>query len=121
MGKAEITFRHGSGSGTSFRRAFCDPAAALAAGGDWRREYYDARLEGVNADLPAVADVVGRIPEPGAPMHRIVEWCREATGAAERGSDLHARMIHDGVLQEMPGGLVTCPIPSFRRYILARA
>ena len=96
-------------------------AAALAAGDDWRREYYDARLEGVNADLPAVAEVVGRIPESGAPMHRIVEWCREATGAAEQGSDLHARMIHDGVLQEMPGGLVTCPIPSFRRYILARA
>ena len=98
-----------------------DLDAALAAGEDWRRQYYDARLEGVNADLPAVADVVGRIPEPGAPMHRIVEWCREATGTAAEGSDLHARMIHDGVLQEMPGGLVTCPIPSFRRYILARA
>ena len=98
-----------------------DLGAAIAAGDDWRRQYYDARLEGVNADLPAVADVVGRIPEPGAPMHRIVEWCREATGTAAQGSDLHARMIHDGVLQEMPGGLVTCPIPSFRRYILARA
>ena len=95
--------------------------AALTAGDDWRQQYYDARLEGVNADLPAVADVVGRIPESGAAMHRIVQWCREATGTAAQGSDLHARMIHDGVLQEMPGGLVTCPIPSFRRYILARA
>ena len=98
-----------------------DLTAALAAGDDWRREYYDARLEGVNADLPAVAEVVRRIPESGAPMHRTVEWCREATGTAAEGSDLHARMIHDGVLQEMPGGLVTCPIPSFRRYLLARA
>ena len=98
-----------------------DLDAALAAGERWRREYYDARLEGVNADLPAVADVVRRIPGPGAPMHRIVEWCREATGTAAEGSDLHARMIHDGVLQEMPGGLVTCPIPSFRRYILERS
>ena len=98
-----------------------DLTAALAAGDDWRREYYDARLEGVNADLPAVAAVVRRIPESGAPMHRTVEWCREATGMAAEGSDLHARMIHDGVLQEMPGGLVTCPIPSFRRYLLARA
>ena len=98
-----------------------DLDAALAAGDDWRRQYYDARLEGVNADFPAVAEVVGRIPESGAAMHRIVEWCREATGTAAQGSDLHARMIHDGVLQEMPGGLVTCPIPSFRRYILARA
>ena len=98
-----------------------DLDTALAAGEDWRRQYYDARLEGVNADLPAVADVVGRIPEAGAPMHHIVEWCRGATGTAAQGSDLHARMIHDGVLQEMPGGLVTCPIPSFRRYILARA
>ena len=98
-----------------------DLDAALAAGEGWRRQYYDARLEGMNADLPAVADVVGRIPEPGAPMHRIVEWCRGATGTAAQGSDLHARMIHDGVLQEMPGGLVTVPIPSFRRYILARA
>ena len=98
-----------------------DLDAALAAGDDWRRQYYDARLEGVNADFPAVVDVVGRIPESGAPTHRIVEWCREATGTAAAGSDLHARMIHDGVLQEMPGGLVTCPIPSFRRYILARA
>lgn len=99
---------------------YADLAAALAAGDGWRREYYDARLEGVNADLPAVAIVVGRIPESGAPMHRIAEWCREATGTTGQGSDLHARMIHDGVLQEMPGGLVTCPIPSFRRYILAR-
>ena len=98
-----------------------DLDAALAAGDDWRRQYYDARLEGVSADFPAVADVVGRIPESGAQMYRIVEWCREATGTAADGSDLHARMIHDGVLQEMPGGLVTCPIPSFRRYILARA
>ena len=98
-----------------------DLTAALAAGDDWRREYYDARLEGVNADLPAVAEVVRRIPESGAPMHRTVEWCREATGTAAEGSDLHARMIHDGVLQEMRGGLVTCPIPSFRRYLLARA
>ena len=98
-----------------------DLDAALAAGDEWRRQYYDARLEGVNADFPAVAEVVGRIPESGAAMHRIVEWCREATGTAAEGSDLHARMIHDGVLQEMPGGLVTCPIPSFRRYILARA
>ena len=106
-------------AGGDLARANLD--AALAAGEDWRRQYYDARLEGVNADLPAVAGVVGRIPEPGAPMHRIVEWCREATGAAAEGSDLHARMIHDGVLQEMPGGLVTCPIPSFRRYILERA
>ena len=97
-----------------------DLDAALAAGDEWRRQYYDARLEGVNADFPAVADVVGRIPESGAAMHRIVEWCREATGTAAEGSDLHARMIHDGVLQEMPGGLVTCPIPSFRQYILAR-
>ena len=98
-----------------------DLDVALAAGDDWRRQYYDARLEGVNADFPAVAEVVGRIPESGAAMHRIVEWCREATGTAAQGNDLHARMIHDGVLQEMPGGLVTCPIPSFRRYILARA
>ena len=98
-----------------------DLGAALRTGDDWRRQYYDARLEGVNADFPAVADVVGRIPESGAAMHRIVEWCREATGTAAQGNDLHARMIHDGVLQEMPGGLVTCPIPSFRRYILARA
>ena len=98
-----------------------DLDVALAAGDDWRRQYYDARLEGVNADFPAVAEVVGRIPESGAAMHRIVEWCREATGTAAQGSDLHARMIHDGVLQEMPGGLVTCPILSFRRYILARA
>jgi len=98
-----------------------DLDAALRAGDDWRRQYYDARLEGMNADFPAVADVVGRIPESGAATHRIVEWCREATGTAAQGSDLHARMIHDGVLQEMPGGLVTCPIPSFRRYILARA
>ena len=98
-----------------------DLDAALATGEDWRRQYYDARLEGVNADLPAIADVVGRIREPGAPMHRIVEWCRGATGTAAAGSDLHARMIHDGILQEMPGGLVTCPIPSFRRYILAHA
>ena len=98
-----------------------DLDAALAAGDDWRREYYDARLEGVNPDLPAVVDVVRRTPESGAPMHRIVEWCREATGTAAEGRDLHARMIHDGVLQEMPGGLVTCPIPSFRRYILERA
>ena len=97
-----------------------DLDAALRAGDDWRRQYYDARLEGVNADFPAVAEVVGRIPESGAAMHRIVEWCREATGTAAQGSDLHARMIRDGVLQEMPGGLVTCPIPSFRRYILAR-
>ena len=96
-----------------------DLDAALTAGDDWRRQYYDARLEGVNADFPAVAEVVGRIPESGAAMHRIVEWCREATGTAAQGNDLHARMIHDGVLQEMPGGLVTCPIPSFRRYILA--
>ena len=98
-----------------------DLDTALAAGDDWRRQFYDARLERVNADFPAVAEVVGRIPESGAAMHRIVEWCREATGTAAAGSDLHARMIHDGVLQEMPGGLVTCPIPSFRRYILARA
>ena len=98
-----------------------DLGAALAAGDDWRRQYYDARLEGVNADLPAVADVVGQIPESGAAMHRIVEWCREATGTAAEGRDLHARLIHDGVLQEMPGGLVTCPIPSFRQYILTRA
>ncbi len=98
-----------------------DLGAALAAGDDWRREYYDARLEGVAADFPAVADVVGRLPEPGAAPHRVVEWCREAAGAAAAGNDLHARMIHDGVLQEMPGGLVACPIPSFRRYILARA
>ncbi|MCY4452108.1 MAG: AAA family ATPase [Immundisolibacterales bacterium] len=98
-----------------------DLDTALTAGENWRRQYYDARLEGVSADLPAVADIVGRISEPGAPMHRIVEWCREATETAAAGSDLHARMIHDGVLQEMPGGLVTCPIPSFRRYILARA
>ena len=98
-----------------------DLDAALSAGDDWRRQYYDARLEGVNADFPAVADVVGRIPESGAAAHRIVEWCREATGTTAEGSDLHVRMIHDGVLQEMPGGLVTCPIPSFRRYILARA
>ena len=98
-----------------------DLGAALAAGDDWRREYYDARLEGVEADLPAVADVVGRIPEPGAAIQRVVEWCREATGTAAAGNDLHARMIHDGVLQEMPGGLVACPIPSFRRYILERA
>ena len=106
-------------AGGDLERADLD--AALAAGDDWRRQYYDARLEGVNADFPAVAEVVGRIPESGAAMHRIVEWCREATGTAAAGSDLHARMIHDGVLQEMPGGLVTCPIPSFRRYILARA
>ena len=98
-----------------------DLDAALAAGDDWRREYYDARLEGVNPDLPAVVDVVRRTPESGAPMHRIVEWCREATGTAAEGNDLHARMIHDGILQEMPGGLVACPIPSFRRYILDRA
>ena len=98
-----------------------DLDAALAAGDHWRRQYYDARLEGVSADFPAVADVVGRIPESGAQMYRIVEWCREATGTAADGRDLHARMIHDGVLQEMPGGLVTCPIPSFRRYILAHA
>ena len=97
-----------------------DLDAALAAGDDWRRQYYDARLEGVNADFPAVADVVGRIPESGAAMHRIVDWCRDATGTTAAGSDLHARMIQDGVLQEMPGGLVTCPIPSFRRHILAR-
>ena len=106
-------------AGGNLGRADLD--AAITAGDDWRRQYYDARLEGVNADFPAVADVIGRIPEPGAPMHRIVEWCREATGTAAQGSDLHARMIHDGVLQEMPGGLVTCPILSFRRYILARA
>ena len=106
-------------AGGDLERADLD--AALAAGDDWRRQYYDARLEGVNADFPAVAEVVGRIPESGAAMHRIVEWCREATGTSAAGSDLHARMIHDGVLQEMPGGLVTCPIPSFRRYILARA
>ena len=98
-----------------------DLDAALRAGDDWRRQYYDARLEGVNADFPAVAEVVGRLPESGAAMHRVIEWCREAMGTATEGSDLHARMIHDGVLQEMPGGLVTCPIPSFRRYILARA
>ena len=98
-----------------------DLDAALTAGDDWRRQYYDARLEGVNADFPAVVDVVGRIPESGAPMHRIVEWCRDATGTAAEGRDLHGRMIHDGILQEMPGGLVTCPIPSFRQYILARA
>jgi len=97
-----------------------DLSATLAAGDEWRRDYYDARLEGVGADLPMVAAVVGRTPESGAPTHRIVEWCREAMGAAEQGSDLYARMIHDGVLQEMPGGLVACPIPSFRRYILAR-
>ena len=106
-------------AGGNLGRADLD--AAITAGDDWRRQYYDARLEGVNADFPAVADVIGRIPELGAPMHRIVEWCREATGTAAQGSDLHARMIHDGVVQEMPGGLVTCPIPSFRRYILARA
>ena len=98
-----------------------DLDTALRAGDDWRRQYYDARLEGVNADFPAVVDVVGRIPESGAATHRIVEWCREAAGTTAEGNDLHARMIHDGVLQEMPGGLVTCPIPSFRRYILARA
>ena len=98
-----------------------DLDAALAAGDDWRRQYYDARLEGVNADFPAVADVVGRIPESGAAMYHIVDWCREATGTTAAGSDLHARMIQDGILQEMPGGLVTCPIPSFRRHLLARA
>ena len=98
-----------------------DLGAALAAGDDWRRQYYDARLEGVNADFPAVAEVIGRTPESGAAMYRIVEWCREATGTAAEGRDLHARMIRDGILQEMSGGLVTCPIPSFRRYILARA
>ena len=106
-------------AGGNLERAELD--AALAAGDDWRRQYYDARLEGLNVDFPAVVAVVERIPESGAPMHRIAEWCREATGAAEQGSDLHARMIRDGVLQEMPGGLVTCPIPSFRQYILARA
>ena len=105
-------------AGGDLERADLD--AALAAGDDWRRQYYDARLEGVNADFPAVADVVGRIPESGAAMHRIVDWCRDATGTTAAGSDLHARMIQDGVLQEMPGGLVTCPIPSFRRHILAR-
>ena len=98
-----------------------DLDAALLAGDDWRRQYYDARLEGVSADFPAVAEIVGRLPESGAAMHHVVEWCREAMGTATQESDLHARMIHDGVLQEMPGGLVTCPIPSFRRYILARA
>ena len=61
----------------------------------------------VDARLPDVADVVIRIPSAARPP--------------AEGSDLHVRMIHDGVLQEMPGGLVTCPIPSFRRYILARA
>lgn len=106
-------------AGGDLERADLD--AALAVGDEWRRRYYDARLEGVSDDLPAVADVVGRIPESGAAAHRIVEWCREATGTAAAGSDLHARMIHDGVLQEMPGGLVACPIPSFRRHILARA
>ena len=105
-------------AGGDLERAELDHA--LAAGDDWRQQYYDARLEGVNANFPAVADVVGQIPESGAPTHRIVEWCREATGSPAAGSDLHARMIHDGVLQEMSGGLVTCPIPSFRRYILAR-
>ena len=107
-----------AGAGGDLEHADLD--AALAAGDDWRRQYYDARLEGVNADFPAVADVVGRIPESGAAMHRIVDWCRDATGTTAAGSDLHARMIQDGVLQEMPGGLVTCPIPSFRRHILAR-
>ena len=107
-----------AGAGGDLEHADLD--AALAAGDDWRRQYYDARLEGVNADFPAVADVIGRIPESGAAMHRIVDWCRDATGTTAAGSDLHARMIQDGVLQEMPGGLVTCPIPSFRRHILAR-
>ena len=106
-------------AGGDLERAELD--VALAAGDEWRRQYYDARLEGVNADFPAVAEVVGRIPESGAAMHRIVEWCHEATGATRAGTELHTRMIHDGVLHEMPGGLVTCPIPSFRRYILTRA
>ena len=95
--------------------------AALVAVENWRREYYEARLEGVNPDLPAVADVVGRVPEPGARMPRIFEWCREATGTVAEGNDVHARMTHDGAPQEMSGGLVTCPITSFRRFVFERA
>lgn len=59
------------GDSASPRRAATP--SALAVGNDWRREYYGARLEGVAADFPAVADVIGRLPESGAPPHRVVE------------------------------------------------
>ena len=52
---------------------------ALAAGGNWRRQYYDARLEGVNADFPAVADVVAADPRVGR-ARRIAS----SNGAARR-------------------------------------
>ena len=103
----------------------CIQAAAMAS----RTRYYQAQQSPAMEESASLVAAVLHALKPGCRRFDVVnsimahegvhpgrQWCLPADMNADMMTD---HLVHQGALQTMPDGTMTCPIPSFRTWLVA--